>query len=167
MNDAIAPDFFDRLELELRRAATRRPRRVPSAAAVALPVLLALALALVPLVVVLGGQDRGEGHGGQRHGGVNPAHVTVAVLNGTTVPGLASALGDELNAAGFRLGAISNFADQRVAESVVQYAPGHQLEAHAVGGRVGIDRREPIDASTRALTGDATVIVIVGADEAP
>jgi hypothetical protein len=97
---------------------------------------------------------------------VKPANVTVAVLNGTTVPGLAAALRDRLGAAGFKEGTIDVFSDQQLAESVVQYAPGRQAEAKAVGRRVGISRREPVTPDSRALAGDATVIVIAGADKA-
>ncbi len=56
MNEAIAPDFFDRLEHELRQAETRRPRRSPAVLA-AVGAAAALAVALVPLLVVLGGDD--------------------------------------------------------------------------------------------------------------
>ena len=98
---------------------------------------------------------------------VDPASVTVAVLNGTTVPGLAATLSDQVSAAGFKVGTITNFYDQQLAESVVQYAPGHQAEARAVSRRVGIGQREPVNPSSRALAGDATVIVIAGADKAP
>ena len=55
---------------------------------------------------------------------VKPGNVTVAVLNGTTVPGLAAALREEIAAAGFKKGRIDVFSDQQLAESVVQYAPG-------------------------------------------
>ena len=98
---------------------------------------------------------------------VKPGNVTVAVLNGTTVPGLAAALRDQIAAAGFEKGTINDFSDQQLAESVVQYAPGHQAEAEAVSRRVGISQREPVTADSRALAGDATVIVIAGADKAP
>ena len=91
----------------------------------------------------------------------------MAVLNGTTVPGLAATLSDEVNAAGFKVGTITNFSDQQLAESVVQYAPGHQAEAEAVSRRLGIAQREPVNPSSQALAGDATVIVIAGADKAP
>jgi LytR cell envelope-related transcriptional attenuator len=117
-------------------------------------------------------QSDGNGKSGtgkqQRKGGaVNPASVTVAVLNGTTVPGLAATLSDQVGAAGFKVGTITNFSDQQLAESVVQYAPGHEAEAKAVSRRVGITQREPVNPSSRALAGDATVIVIAGADKAP
>jgi len=98
---------------------------------------------------------------------VKPGNVIVAVLNGTTVPGLAAALRDQIAAAGFRRGTINDFSDQQLAESVVQYAPGRQAEANAVGGTIGISQREPVAADSRALAGDATVIVIAGADKAP
>jgi hypothetical protein len=98
---------------------------------------------------------------------VTPGNVTVAVLNGTTVPGLAAALRDQIAAAGFKKGMINVFSDQQLAESVVQYAPGHEAEATAVGRTVGIGQREPVTADSRALAGDATVIVIAGADKAP
>jgi hypothetical protein len=116
-----------------------------------------------------GGDDgnNGAGQPKRKEGAVKPANVTVAVLNGTTVPGLAATLSDEVNAAGFKVGTITNFSDQQLAESVVQYAPGHQAEAKAVSRRLGIAQREPVNPSSQALAGDATVIVIAGADKAP
>jgi hypothetical protein len=142
-------------------------------------------VALVGLLVLCGAAAYGvtqlTGGGGDNSGNVNavpdkpkrngaavkPGSVTVAVLNGTTVPGLAAALRDQIAAAGFKQGTIDVFSDQQLAESVVQYAPGHRAEAKAVGRRVGISRREPVTAGGRALAGDATVIVIAGADRAP
>jgi hypothetical protein len=98
---------------------------------------------------------------------IKPGNVTVAVLNGTTVPGLAASLRDQIAAAGFKKGAINVFSDQQLAESLVEYAPGHQAEAEAVSRIVAITQRELITANSRALAGDATVIVIAGADKAP
>jgi hypothetical protein len=97
---------------------------------------------------------------------VRPADVTVAVLNATTVPGLAASLRDRLAAAGFGGGTINDFADQLTA-SVVQYAPGHRDEAGAVGRKLRISRLEPVAADARALAGAAPVVVIAGADQAP
>jgi hypothetical protein len=94
-------------------------------------------------------------------------NVTVAVLNGTMVPGLAAALSDEIAAAGFKKGTIDDYSDKQLAESVVQYAPGRQAEAKAVSRSFGIHEREPVTAASRALAGDATVIVIAGADKGP
>jgi hypothetical protein len=98
---------------------------------------------------------------------VVPAKVTVAVLNGTTVDGLAARLRDEIAAAGFRAGAIAVFPDQQLVASVVEYAPGHQPEARAVGRVAGIGRVRPVSAASRVLAGDATVVIVAGADRAP
>ena len=149
--------------------------------AVVLVGLLVLGGAAAYGVTQLTGDDGGDNSGNaqanndnglpnepRRNGAaVKPGNVTVAVLNGTTVPGLAAALRDQIAAAGFEKGTISDFSDQQLAESVVQYAPGHQAEAEAVSRRVGIGQREPVTADSRALAGDAAVIVIAGADKAP
>jgi hypothetical protein len=149
--------------------------------AVALVGLLVLGGAAASGVTQLTGDDGGDNSGNaqantdnglpdkpKRNGAaVKPGNVTVAVLNGTTVPGLAATLRDQIAAAGFTKGTIDNFSDQQLAESVVQYAPGHQAEAKAVSRTVGISQREPVTADSRALAGDATVIVIAGADKAP
>ena len=108
------------------------------------------------------GEDRGEG------AAVRPADVTVAVLNGTTVPGLAATLMDQVTEAGFTEGTIANFApNQQVGESIVQYASGHERDARAVSRRLRIPQREAATPESRELAGDATVIVIAGGDQAP
>jgi hypothetical protein len=149
--------------------------------AVALVALLVVGGAAAYGVTQLTGDDGGDNSGNaQAHNDnglpnkpkrngvtVKPGNVTVAVLNGTTVPGLAAALRDQIAAAGFKKGTINVFSDQQLAESVIQYAPGHQAEAKAVSRTVGISQREPVTANSRALAGDATVIVIAGADKAP
>jgi hypothetical protein len=113
-----------------------------------------------------GGEDRQRER--RRGGGVTPANVTVAVLNGTTVPGLAATLSDQVEEAGFQEGTIANFLpNQQLAESVVQYTPGHEREAAAVSRRLDIAQREAANPSSQELAGDATVIVLVGADKAP
>ena len=113
-----------------------------------------------------GDQATGNDGGGTKKRAVVPGNVTVAVLNGTTVPNLAKQVGDEVESHGFVLGTVANSADQEQqrAESVVLYAPGHQREAQAVNKRLGIAQREPIDAASQELAGDATVVVIAGAD---
>jgi hypothetical protein len=97
---------------------------------------------------------------------VDPSKVTVAVLNGTLVPGLAANIGDQVTSGGFDLGTVANSSDQEQqrAESVVLYAKGHEREAAAVGRRLKIPQREAIDADTQALAGDASVVVIAGSD---
>jgi hypothetical protein len=118
-----------------------------------------------------GGEAEGEGEGEGENGQtgrkpVVPANVTVAVLNGTTVPLLAKGVGDEVESHGFTLGTVANTADQEQqrAESVVMFAPGHRNEAIAVSRRLSITQRQPIDPASQELAGDATVVVIAGAD---
>jgi hypothetical protein len=113
-----------------------------------------------------GEQVNNDDGGGKKRRAVVPGNVTVAVLNGTTVPNLAKQVGERVESHGFQLGTVANSADQdqQRAESVVLYAPGHQREARAVNNRLGIAQREPIDPASQELAGDATVVVIAGAD---
>jgi hypothetical protein len=109
--------------------------------------------------------DGGSGGGGDDAQPVVPAEVTVSVLNGTTVPGLAATIGDQIQGEGFQLGTVTNNFDQQRAESVVLYAPSAEREAANVGRRLDISQREAIDAESQALAGDATVVVVAGADQ--
>jgi LytR cell envelope-related transcriptional attenuator len=96
---------------------------------------------------------------------INPKSVTVAVLNGTTVTGLAATTADKVEQAGFRRGNTDNALTQgQQAESVVEYSKGNIRAAQLVGKKLGISQFEPIDATTQQRAGDATVAVIIGAD---
>jgi hypothetical protein len=95
---------------------------------------------------------------------VNPTTVTVSVLNGTTVPGLAAQIGDEVESAGFQRGNVANAIDQQRAESVVLFAEGADREARLVARKLHISQIEPVDPESQALAGNASVIVIVGED---
>ena len=96
---------------------------------------------------------------------INPSTVTVSVLNGTTVPGLAAQIGDEVESAGFQRGNVANALDQQRTGSTVLYAEGADREAKLVAKRLGIATVEPIDPDSAALGGNASVVVIVGADQ--
>ena len=150
-------------------------------ALVAVAALVALTLGVFAVLQLTGGDDPGSsgdggglsaadpgdgsGDGDSGQPAIDPSQVTVAVLNGTTVPGLAATIGDTISAAGFQLGTVTNNFDQERAESVVFYAPGAEREAAAVGRRLDISQREAIDAESQALAGDATVVVVAGADQ--
>jgi LytR cell envelope-related transcriptional attenuator len=98
---------------------------------------------------------------------MNPKSITVAVLNGTTVTGLAATVADKVEQEGFRRGNTNNALTQgQQAESVVEYADGNVKAAELVGKKLGIAQVEKIDPQTQGLAGDATVTVIVGADKA-
>ncbi len=94
-----------------------------------------------------------------------PESVTVSVLNGTTVPGLAATVGDKVESSGFRLGNVTNATEQQRAESAILYLPGADREARMVGRKLRISQIERAVASDRVLAGTARVIVVVGADQ--
>jgi hypothetical protein len=93
--------------------------------------------------------------------------VTVAVLNGTSVSGLAGNVGSDLKSAGFVLGAVTS-TDPGVAETQVLYAEGEKAAAQKVAKRLGVgdDRIARFDRVARRLAGDADVVVIAGEDRA-
>ena len=117
----------------------------------------------------LGGDDgstsSGDQAGNEPQAPVNPSTVTVSVLNGTTVPGLAAQIGDEVESAGFQRGNVANALDQQRTTSTVLFAEGSDREAKIVARRLGIGSIEPMDPDSQALGGNASVIVIVGADQ--
>jgi hypothetical protein len=45
------------------------------------------------------------------------------------------------------------------------YAPGHERDASRVARRLGIHNVERVDANSRQIAGDASVVVIVGSDK--
>jgi LytR cell envelope-related transcriptional attenuator len=96
-----------------------------------------------------------------------PDKITVAVLNGTTIPGLAAQVGDRVDAEGFTLGTVSNASQtqgQR-ANSVAMYATGHKRDAEQVAKQLGIGSVTRIDSGSQQIAGDASVVVIVGTDK--
>jgi len=94
-----------------------------------------------------------------------PSSVTFSVLNGTGVDGLGKQVADELEATGYRRGNVTNASEQK-AESVVLYAGGARADALAVAREIEVSQTEPIDASSQVLAGDASVVVVAGADQA-
>ncbi|HLM28178.1 MAG TPA: LytR C-terminal domain-containing protein [Thermoleophilaceae bacterium] len=113
------------------------------------------------------GSDNGSDSSSRRRSAaVSPSSVTVSVLNGTNIPGLAAQIGDEVEAKGFQLGNVTNASDQGVRnESVVFFARGGEREAIAVGRALDISQREGIDTRTQSLAGDARVVVVAGSDK--
>jgi hypothetical protein len=157
-------------EPEGRTAGSRRPILLAVAA------ILGLAVLAFGVLQLTGGEDSGGGDGAGLSANrstdgadgnqpVDPSSVTVAVLNGTTQPGLAAQIGDQIANEGFIRGVVTNNSDQARAESVVLYAAGAEREAIDVSRRLDIPQREPIDAASQDLAGDATVVVIAGADQ--
>jgi hypothetical protein len=113
-----------------------------------------------------GGKGR-EGGGGERRASrvsIDPSRVTVAVLNGTTIAGLAAQVGEEARADGFTLGTVTNAARTDQDRSKVLYRNGQKQAARAVADRLGIQSTGPVDALSSELAGSFDVVVLVGAD---
>lgn len=94
---------------------------------------------------------------------VDPRSVTVAVLSGTGIPGIAGRTAERLEARRFEIGTVDNAAEP-VEDSVALYRPGKAREARAVGSRLGVSRLDQVDPANRALAGGAEVVVVVGSD---
>jgi LytR cell envelope-related transcriptional attenuator len=134
-------------------------------------VLSAVAAAAVVLGLVaifssgeLLGGDEGSKHG-PRPGAIIPGDVEVAVFNGTSAPGLAAKVGDDVRVNGFMLGTVTNSRDQ-FDQTVVMYEPGQQRAAKKVAHDLGVKPVQPIDRQTEQTAGSADVVVIAGADRA-
>ncbi|HEX5926016.1 MAG TPA: LytR C-terminal domain-containing protein [Baekduia sp.] len=97
-----------------------------------------------------------------------PGSYTVAVLNGTTVPGLARGVANRWQNTKFKIGNVTNAATQDRSATLVEFAPGHRAEADAVAKAidVGRDAIQPLSAGSKTIAGDqATVVVTVGSDQ--
>jgi hypothetical protein len=94
--------------------------------------------------------------------------VSVAVLNGTTINGLASTVAKRLSQAGFGSGPTSNYTDQARSASVVFYATsGDRRAAFDAAKVLNISDVQPIIDGAKALAPGAGVVVVVGADQSP
>jgi hypothetical protein len=127
---------------------------------------LGLAVALTSLQLSGGGDGAPQApEPTVEEAGVVKGDVDVAVLNGTAVPGLAAKVGDDVDTSGYALGVVTN-SDVPAEESMVLFERGHEEEANAVARDLGIDAVDLIDADSRALAGNADVVVIAGEDRA-
>jgi LCP family protein required for cell wall assembly len=99
---------------------------------------------------------------------ISPQMVTVDVLNGTTIPGLAKSGGDQLKAAGFNIGSVGN--SQPVSSTIVTYGKGGEAAAMLVASKISPSPDVKKDASLSAghvvvkLAGE---IGVTGAGSAP
>lgn len=147
--------------------------------------LLGGVLVIVLAVVLLGG---GSSRPGSTSGGntasrtarrtrraalpFSPAAVTVAVLNGTGVNGLAHDIALRLSSAGYREGAVKTAADQTHTATIVAYFGDNRSDALHVARQLGLGSAsvQPVDPATQAVACPpgtpctAQVAVTVGAD---
>jgi hypothetical protein len=138
-----------------------------------------LAVLFVVFVLVVGGvayavlNDGGsESNGGsgsskgkQTAHKVKPGEIEVAVLNGTSVPGLAATYGDKVEKKGFELGAVTN-SNSSFEDSVVMFRHGRKPEAKQVAKDLSITKVQPMSNEVAQVSGEANVSVIVGEDNA-
>lgn len=110
------------------------------------------------------GNGGGGGGQGQQTVNVDPAQVTVAVLNGTTVQGLGARVGEEVRAGGFTPGTIGNAARIDQGRTQVLYREGQGKAARAVAERLGIKSTALVDQVNREIAGSFDVVVLVGSD---
>jgi hypothetical protein len=110
-------------------------------------------------------EDRGDDERRRdRPVNIDPSQVTVAVLNGTTVQGLAAQVAEEARADGFTPGTTGNAARIDQTESEVLYRPGQARAARAVANRLGINQTGPVDSVNQEIAGSFDVVVLVGTD---
>jgi hypothetical protein len=112
---------------------------------------------------LLGGDDDGR----PRAAAIDPADVTVSVLNGTTVTGLAGKVGSDVESRGFQLGNITNNTEFGFERTTVLYVEGQKPAAQKVARDLGVKDVSEADRDARRLAGEGTdVIVIAGEDRA-
>ena len=134
-----------------------------------------VSVALGALVLAVGGifvsEALLEDNSGREHrthaGALSPGDITVAVLNGTSVGGLAGRVGSDVDSAGFDLGVVTSTAPG-LAKTKVLYADGQKQAAQKVAKKLGVDsdRVQPLDRESRRLANGADVVVIAGEDRA-
>jgi hypothetical protein len=113
-----------------------------------------------------GGSSSSSGSGSSSLTSADRRATKVAVLNGTTQPGLARSVGDKIEKDSFTIGSVTNNADQSVPTTIVSFTAGHEQAALEVARVIGIDRGsvQAADANTAAAA-DADVVVTVGSDQ--
>lgn len=101
---------------------------------------------------------------------VDPSSIVVAVLNGTTVPGLARGVAMRLENDKYKIGTVTNAATQDQATTRVYYGrPACRTAATLVAQAIDLmhlDRVDPMSDGVAVIAGSgADVAVVVGADQ--
>lgn len=128
-----------------------------------------LVISLLAILVAVGiffavGHFLRAGEEGGKGAPVDPASVSVVVLNASTSSGLAGTISDDLTAASFDVTSTS-VADDDAKESVVMYADrGSRRKAKSVARKLGVSRIEPFDKEALAAANGADVVVFAADD---
>lgn len=101
----------------------------------------------------------------QNAGGLQPAQIKVAVLNGTggTESGLAAEYASRLESKGYPLGAVTN-SPETFTDSIVMYLKGNEAAARKVGSELGITETGLMTSDVAAASPGATVTAVIGTD---
>ena len=91
---------------------------------------------------------------------VVPSTVTVSVLNGTDMQGLASEVSQKLSSHGYRKGAVTNASDQTRTTTVIQYAAHDKRDALAVAAALKLPQSDvqPLDSATQKIACSASAV---------
>lgn len=135
--------------------------------------LLALVVVVVGVVTSGFGLVGGGGGGGGHKGGSSSqgkAKPTVAVVNGTSVPGLAATVEQKVvKPAGYDPGPVGN-ATASVNGTVVEYSSGMRAEAQAlakaVKPKLGDTPVQPMAPEVKDIVGKAELALLLGLDDA-
>jgi hypothetical protein len=136
-------------------------------------VLALLAVAIIAAGVVTSGfglVGDGDGGGGGKQGSNGKPKPTVAVINGTSVPGLAATVEQKVvKKAGYTPGPVGN-ANASVNSTVVEYTNGMRSEAQklaaAVKPQLGDTPVQAMTADTKAAAGKVDLALVLGLDDA-
>lgn len=134
---------------------------------VAIFIVLVLIVGGVAYALLSGSDEDAKGKGGKQVAAkqVKPSEVEVAVLNGTSTPGLAATFGDKVESRGYQLGAVTN-SDEPAETSVVMFTRGHKPEAKKVAKQLQIGEVQMMTTDIKTDSGEANVAVIIGEDDA-
>ncbi|WP_249011315.1 LytR C-terminal domain-containing protein [Conexibacter sp. DBS9H8] len=148
-------------EIPLRRGPSRVALTVGGAAAAVVLVVLLLALTGSPRTARSASASTPAAAPAHHHAAstaqISPATITVSVLNGTAVNGLAAAVGQKLSAAGYTVPAtaITNAAIQTAATTTVAYLPGARAAAAQVAA--ALTRASGVTVTTLTPASQATI----------
>lgn len=130
--------------------------------AIAAVALVAVGVVTSGFGLVGGNQDNSSPKGGS-------PRPTVAVLNGTSVTGLADRVEKQVvKAAGYKAGQVTN-TGSIVSNTVIMYVPGHRPDAEAlakaVKPKLGKTSVQPIVGDVKARAGSAALALTLGLDD--
>jgi hypothetical protein len=97
----------------------------------------------------------------------SPAATSVAVLNGTSINGLAHSLSKDLQQSGYtQASALNGTPPGSHPTTIIEYSSGHHAEAQGVASALSVTQVQPMETAVSSLAGAATVVVIAGEDKA-